>query len=207
MRRLMATLVLLAVALPLHAGADLVWPRTEGEMLHVMVALDRDMKMVHVHTDSLPEPPPLRNFGEQHFPPADVLDAKGYNDQYGWLADGFISLNPDEALWVELVDQTPGLETYEGGMRSMKQTHTYSPLFTTAGSSPRWRWTGTMVHNWYAASQFGEYDATYRVYLGDLSGTPLGDYMDDTVTLHWSYVPEPATALLFGAALLLRPRR
>ncbi len=182
------------------AQADQVWPQTIGDMEHVMVSLDPDMQMIHVHAPHVSLP--LRNFGESHFPPADVLDGEGYNDQYGWVADGLIQLDPGHAIWIELLTQTPGLETYEGGMRMMKHEHTYAPLFTTAGSPALWRWGGTMVHNWYAASTPGDYDATYRVFVGDESGAPLPGYTPGEVTLHWTYVPEPSTIalLLIGVA-------
>lgn len=202
-----AWLSVASLSLCAAARADLVWPRTVGEMEHVMVSLDAATHVIHVHVADVSLP--LRNFGESHFPPADVLDGKGYNDQYGWVADGMIQLDPGQAIWIALLTQTPGLETYEGGMRMMKEHHTYAPIHATAGSPAEWRWDGTMMHNWYAAAAPGSYEATYRVYVGDESGVPLDGFMAGEVTLHWNYVPEPSSTalMLFSAAAALARRR
>lgn len=184
----------LVVAFPLSAWAQ-SWPHNEGPMEHVLITLDSDTQTLTVTPPEVDEALPLRCFaGETYDPPADVLSGACYNDQYGWLPGGFISLPPDSAIWIEVVDPSAELGTYEGGMRSMTPTHSYDPLFGTDGSPERWMWDGTMMHNWYAATTPGPHTATYHVYVGDLSGNPLPGYIGDEVTLAWSLGSEPTPA-------------
>ena len=193
-----------ALALALPSSAD-VWPHTDGMMKHIMVGLENQMIMVHVEGDPYESLEMLRYPGESYTPPADVLNEKFYNSQYGWMADGFIGLPSGAGVFVSVVSSDAGLMVYEGGMRSMKHMHTYAPILGTDGSSPFWLWGGTMVHNWYAADAPGAYSATYSVYVGDAAtGAPLDGYMPGQVTLYFHAVPAPGTlgALALGACLL-----
>ncbi|HNO78813.1 MAG TPA: PEP-CTERM sorting domain-containing protein [Phycisphaerae bacterium] len=201
-----ATLAMTSTA----AFADL-WPQNVNgamNMKHVGVSLDGSN--VVVHADLASSPLDLVNFGESYTAPADVLDGKAYNDQYGWIYEGFDVPGTGDAIWIELESQTAGLETYEGGMRMMKASHTYAPLFGTDGSSDIWRFDRMMTHNWYAAALPGDYSATYRVYVGDeTTGVENLAYTSANVTLTWTNVPEPTSAFLLagGAIVVLRRRR
>ncbi len=190
-----------------RAAAD-VWPQDiDGGMKHIAISLDGSDVVAHPDLDA--SPLQLINFGETHFAPADVLDGKAYNNQYGWIFEGFTTPNAGEAIWVEVESQTAGLETYEGGMRPMKPNHTYDALFGTDASSTAWRFDRVMTHNWYAVTSPGEYEATYKVYVGDeITGVENLAYTPANVTLSWTNVPEPASVLLLaGGALAFIGRR
>ncbi len=180
------------------------WPQTIGEMVHVEVSLDDSViSIAPVHDGNLE----LHYFAESYTPPADVLDGKGYNDQYGWTTSGFWDLPPDALVWIEVLAHTPGLQTYEGGRRMHKDTHTYAPILATADSPTIWQWDGMMWHHWYAASDLGDYEAAYRVYIGDAQGEPLPGFTPGQVTLSWQYIPAPSSAVLTGLAGLVGLRR
>ncbi len=198
-------LVVSGLALTAPANAD-TWPLIDGPMEHVFVAFDGSRIDVTLENPGN-LPLPMLNHGETYTPPAAALDGKGYSSQFGWLVNGTWSPPAGTSVWVRLLDQTPGLDTYAGGMRSMATMHSYNPLFVTGGADDKWQWSGTMVHNWYAASLYGDYEATYEVYLGNSVGTPDPGYGADTVTLSWTYVPEPGSLTLLGLAGLLGLRR
>jgi len=204
-----------AIASP--AMADI--PKMGGEMNHVLVTLYQQQVFVTIER---PEDTPhtLYNYHESYDGPASVLDRLGYNAQYGWLANGFISLPSDASMWIEAIGQTPGLRTYEQG--------TFDPIFGTAGSATRWIWDGTMVHNWYAAAVVGNYAASYSLFVGYTdTGEPYPGYTAGGVTLDWTYprggldwvggsfveassvsqIPAPATLWGAGFALLGSARR
>jgi len=197
------TIGALACALTISTAQAQVWPQNVGPMHHILINFDGTD--ITLDAPDLDEPLPLRNFGETLNPPANVLEGKAYNDQYGWLANGIFS-PPSEpiqtAFWIRVVSQSPGLETYQGGMRPITPNHTFAPIFETDGAPDIWQWNGTMTHNWYAAAQPGDYTATYEVYVGDLAGTPVSGFGSDTVTFTWRYVPEPAAAVLLCAGLV-----
>jgi len=186
---LFASVSLLALA---TSAAHAQWPRSEGGMNHILIDFDGTNVSAELDTETIPSPLPLRAFDETYEPPADVLNGKAYNDQYGWLADGIFSPPAGTAFWVETLDATPGLEVYEGGMRPMRDMHTYAPILGTDGSSLRWKWSGAMTHNWYAASEFGDYSARYVVYIGDeITGEPVDGYGSDVVSLNWIHTEDP----------------
>ncbi|MCB9851355.1 MAG: PEP-CTERM sorting domain-containing protein [Phycisphaerales bacterium] len=183
-----------------------VWPLSVGGMKHAMVFWDEVNTGLEVHLED-PGPLALLDDGELHTPPSDVLDGKGYNNQYGFL-NGEAFSPPEGAIWVEVLAISPGLETYEGGMRMANVVnHTYAPILNAVGE--RWMWNQSMNHPWYAAATPGNYSVEYRVYVGDASnGDPLGGYVSDTTQFNFAYAPEPgALALLaFGACGILRRR-
>ncbi|MBK7403505.1 MAG: hypothetical protein IPJ41_02440 [Phycisphaerales bacterium] len=207
MHKLLASVLIIPV-LAGAAGAD-VWPHADGPMKHIMVGLDG--QTLTAHMDSPEERMPMLRYpGEQYTAPADVLDDSYYSSQYGWIPDGFIDLPAGAGVFISTLDATPGLDVYEGGMRSMIPMHTFAPILGTDGLGDPWQWDGTMTHNWYSAMQPGDYDAIYQVYLGDAaSGLPLDGYTPAEVSLHFSAVPAPgAIALLaFAGAILPRRRR
>ena len=196
-----------ALALGVSAGtaSAQTWPQVDGPMEHVMIAFDGTAVTSHADFAS---PPEMKNYGESYTPPADVLDGTFYSSQFGFLADGFISLDAGTAIWIEMTSATPGLEVYEGGMRMMRDMHTYAPIFGTDGSSATWKWNGMMHHPWFAATNPGNYSADFNIYIGDeITGAALSGYVPSTVTLEWVTVPAPTSASILGLGGLVAMRR
>jgi hypothetical protein len=201
------------------AGASMAQaPKMGGEMSHVLVSLYQQQIYISLERpDELPLT--MHNYQERYSGNAGVLDRSGYNAQFGWLANGFISLPSDAAMWIEPLDQTPGLRAFEQG--------TFAPIFGTAGSSTLWEWGGSMVHNWYSAFAIGDYEATYRVFVGALDGSHYPGYTGGQITLGWTYptgglgstggmytdvrstqqIPAPGASLVLAAAGVLGVRR
>ncbi len=202
-----------ASALFLASGACAqTWPQFEGAMKHVLVTFDGTNVGVEIDHNINPQPTPLPmvNYGDAHTAPADVLDGKFISSQYGFLADGFITLPQGAAIWVEMTGATPGIEAYEGGMRMMRANHTYAPIFGTAGSDAAWKWGGTMHHPWFAAANAGSYAMSFNLYIGDENtGAALQGFGSDTVTIDWVTIPAPSSAglLAIGGLVALRRRR
>jgi hypothetical protein len=132
-----------------------------------------------------------------------VLTDKSYNYQYGWdggLLDETAHPFPGgSVVWVKVLSQTPGLETYyKDGLDDPWYGSAYFPLFGTPGpggspSSDKWRWNKGMRHNVYAIPKtfYGRIQATYQVYVGEangvetinpLTGQPFGSSI---VTFNW----------------------
>jgi hypothetical protein len=157
--------------------------------------------------------PVLRSLtGTDQLDPANVpvynaLNGTAWNWQYGWANDLLNkSLIPaGDKIWIQLITQSDGLNTYA---RS-----SYAPIWGTGGTSNIWKWNEMMgmSHNAYTVTPgYGEWSATYNVYLGDMtSGAAISGYGSDTVTLTWTSIPEPATLALMGTGLfyLLGSRR
>ncbi len=200
--------ILLAGFTAAGAKAD-VWPQNVNgvtNMKHIAISLNGSNVVATANLDE--SPLDLINFGESHFSPANVLDTKAYNDQYGWIYEGFDVPAAGDAIWIEVESQSFGLETYEGAMRPMKASHSYDPIFSTDGSADIWRFDRMMTHNWYAVTDPGEYSATYNIYVGDeLSGEENLSFNPTSVTLTWTYVPEPASALLLSIGAIIGLRR
>jgi len=188
-------------------------PDISGAMKHVFISYDSASGISSWVDDSLPGDPAsnpvvLNTFPGESYPGnAAVLDDTYYSARYGWLANGFINLQPDEAIWIERVDATPGLDVYEGGMRGMWAMHSFDPILGTAGSSDLWQWNGTMMHNWYATDAVGSFEATYRVFLGDLAGNEIAGVASDTVTLTFNAIPSPGALGIAACGLLAATRR
>ncbi len=192
------------------AGAQLPQFMWDGGMKHVLISFDGTSLGIEVDPNSpqLPLPLAMRTFGESYQGNASVLDGKFYSSQYGFLADGFISLPAGAAISIEMLSATQGLEVYEGGLRSMLANHTYAPIFGTDGSDTAWQWGGTMHHPWFAAGALGSYEAVFEVYLSDAAtGDRLSGFVSDTVTLQWRAVPAPGTAAVLGLGGLVASRR
>ncbi|MFQ5423603.1 MAG: hypothetical protein ACE5F9_06430 [Phycisphaerae bacterium] len=174
----------LGVCVALGGGlsvAEGVPPHLGGPMKHVLITLNGNaLRIAYDHNPaevmSLPVYP-----CETYAAPADVLDGMAYNAQYGWLAGGFINLPPGFTIRIQLLDQTPGLETYEA--------LTFQPIFTTGGSGAVWNWNGSMVHNWYVAREPGFYAATYHVFVADPAGQPDPAFVAADLTLDWDLAP------------------
>lgn len=202
------TITALALAIAATAASSSLagpstWPQSNGSMWHIMIGFDGTDITIGAPTN--PAPLEMFNYGEAYTAPADVLDGRMYNDQYGWLANGIFTPPTDTAIWIMQTGGTAGLETFEGGMRPMRPNHTYNPIFTD--SVTPWMWGGAMTHHWHTATAPGAYQATYEVYIGDLSGLPLSQYGSDTVTLQWNAIPAPGSALIMASLGLASLRR
>ena len=136
-----------------------------------------------------------------------VLTDKAYSLQYAWNPGGVFTPPEGAAVWIECLNASPGLETYDGpGNKNENPPRPYTPIFGTGGSPTKWAWYGRMAHNAYAIRQSttSVLSAEYRVYFGDAqtgARDAFSQYDDATVTLTWTVDPvtEPPT-FLFGAA-------
>lgn len=197
-------LIVAAAAFAASTAGAQTWPQFENPMVHVLIDFDGTDVTAHPEGGNLD----MINYGDTHFAPADVLDGKYISSQYGFLADGFITLPQDAAIWIEMTSASAGIEAYEGGMRMMRENHTYAPMFGTAGSDAAWKWGGTMHHPWFAAENHGSYEMVLNLYIGDaVTGAPLSGYGSESVTLSWTTVPAPTTAALMGLGGLVAVRR
>ncbi|MCA9259264.1 MAG: hypothetical protein KDA61_08700 [Planctomycetales bacterium] len=181
---------------PVHA--DYVLPAMGGglvaqgvvEMKHADVLFDGSN--IEVHVDPTVPTPLLRPLeAPNEFDPAlpwSVLNGKAYNFQYGWNPGGFLRMPLGGWIWIEQLETTPGLETYQ----RPPAEPAYTPIFGTAETSARWKWQLEMVHNAYAFvdPQLAQLEATYRVYIGnELTGEPLPGYGSAEVTFHFKAEP------------------
>lgn len=201
-QRIAFVIILAAVMAPTLCDAGTVIPMIGGgqvkaPMVHVDVFYDYAANRMSVDVDTslpVPEMRPLAP-GDTFDPaqPWSVLSGKAYNFQYGWIASGYFVLPAGASVWVELLRQSPGLETYRGN----KDKGGYLPIFGTAGSSLRWKWPGTMTHNTYAVRNPADaiYSASYKVYFGDtITGDPIPGYDSEIVTLRLAVRSEPRRA-------------
>jgi hypothetical protein len=196
------------------ASADLsTAPRVGGEMKHVAIFFDGSA--VTAHVEALPDEPAeasveLVRYPGERYTPGGVLDGTYYSARYGWIIAAPFALGPDERMWIELIGATPGLKAYLGGMRTMRDKHSYAPIFGTDGSPAGTEWNGMMRHDWFSVDGPGDYEATFRVYVGDAGGAPSPGLEAGEVTLRWTAIPSPgaAGALAVGAVVVgVRRRR
>ncbi len=160
------------------AGAN--QPTLGGPMVHLEVGFDGASLSVHkASADALV----LRAYpGVAYEAPADVLNETSYNGQYGWMIAGAWSLPEGASLWIQSIDCSPGLDVYA----ARNAPSPYAPIFGTQGTPDSIRWSGMMMHNWYATGTDGRYLAQYRVYFGDESGAPLAGFNAAEVRLDWT---------------------
>lgn len=195
-----ATLSAQTYVTPMMGGGQ-----TVADMVHIDVYYDAYANQLSAQVDDSYGIPELRaleaGYAFDPEAPYGVLNGRAYNSQYGWNVGGFFRLPPGAAIWIELTDCTPGLETYSG----WGQTGTYAPIFGTGGSPRLWKWSGVMVHNTYAVSNspIGRLFADYHIYFGDAntgSRTNFTELDDTTVRLEWTVVPvEDPMTFKFGA--------
>ncbi|MCA1971753.1 MAG: PEP-CTERM sorting domain-containing protein [Caenispirillum sp.] len=165
--------------------------------------------------------------------PWSVLQGRAFSRQFGWWAGSSGSgLGPaalqakveayygtGASIWIELVSQTPGLETYKavgkygvdaGNTTTVTDPTAYTGLFGTAGSPLIWQWDYQMDHNTYAVdlnatNGWGQlFSATYRLYIGDNLGNELPAALGKHTLETWTWlapVPEPETHALLLAGL------
>jgi hypothetical protein len=178
------------------------WP-----MEHIMVSMNGGAIEAHANTDASNPVTMQRFVGERYDGNAGALDEMYYSDQYGWILDGIVDPGSGNSIWIELVSQSDGLETYEGGRRMMIGAQTFDPIFGTDASDMIWQWSGTMTHNWYAADSIGDYEATYSVYVGDSAGNAVDGFSAGEVTLNFRAVPTPGSLAILGLGALGVVRR
>lgn len=178
------------------------WP-----MEHIMVSMNGGAIEAHANTDAS-NPILMQRFaGESYEGNASALNEMYYSDQYGWVLDGIVDPGLGNSIWIELVSQTDGLESYEGGRRMMIGDQTFNPIFGTDASATNWQWSGMMTHNWYAADSLGDFEATYSVYVGDSAGNAVDGFSAGEVTLNFRAVPTPGSLAIFGLGVLSVARR
>ena len=179
------------------------WP-----MEHIMVSMD-DSNNLHAHVNADASNPieMLRFEGETYDGNANALDNMYYTDQFGWILDGIVNPGAGNSIWIEMTTQTTGLETYEGGRRMMIDAQSFNPIFGTDASSNAWQWSGMMTHNWYAADALGDYQATYRIFVGDSAGNAVDGFGETSVTLYLRAVPAPGSLAMLGLGSLVATRR
>ena len=195
--------IISAFAFATIATADI--PSMGGPMKHVDVTLNASNNL-EVHVDTSTGMPMLTRYpGEQYDAAASVLDGTFYNAQYGWTVSGFWAPPQDSYIWIDQVAVTSGLRVYSGG--TMMNQGSFDPIFGTEGSDTAIMWDGTMLHNWYATDLHGEYEATYRVYLGDINAQPTAGFGDAFVTLNWGTIPTPGALAVLSVSGLLATRR
>ncbi|MFM1803917.1 MAG: hypothetical protein RL136_796 [Planctomycetota bacterium] len=158
------------------APADL--PDLGGAMVHLIV--DFDGVNMQVYPESTGPLTLQRYEGADYAGAAAILNTKAYNAQFGWLVGGFWQPPLGNAVWIERMDSTPGLQVYDQG--------TFEPIHGTDGSPSAAMWNGVMRHNWYAVDSGGSYSAHYRVYLGDpFTAEPNPKYGQAEVVLQWEF--------------------
>lgn len=179
---------------PVFVSPHLAGGQLSGDMIHIDVSFDESANRIVAHVDDTQPTPLLAPLAAgQAFEPEKkyaVLNQKGYNAQYGWNIGEFFTLPPGSAIWIEQVGASPGLEVYE----SSGVNGGYAPIFGTAGSAPKWKWSGFMVHNTYAVlNPFRSmYVADYRVFVGDAqtgSRDAFSDIGETQLRLLWQTLP------------------
>ncbi|TWT73800.1 hypothetical protein Pla123a_36940 [Posidoniimonas polymericola] len=167
---------------PFRGGAQVTAPMKHADTTYYGSTLS-------VRIDESVPVPLLRALNEpDEFDPAGtwgMLNGSQYNSQYGWNFSRVDAYPPVGAwFWIEQLDASPGLRAYE--------QDTGKPIFGTDGSSPRWRWSGVMMHNLYAIERPRESElfASYRMYIGyDATGEPVPDYTAAEVTFAFLATP------------------
>lgn len=198
------------------SGALASSPTLGGPMSHLLVTLFNNEIILSFESPSMSTVTMHDNAGD-FTAGASVLNNNGYNGQFGWLANGFISLPPSSGIFVRTLASSPHLSVYE--------ETTFASILGTDGSDDVWQWDGTMTHNWYSSDTHGEHLARYEVFVGDLAGNPLDGYTSATIDLRFEYgqdlsgrigtlgsglvppVPSPGTITIMSAGLICTRRR
>lgn len=206
---------LITAAASSHALADI--PQMGGGMSHLLVSIFDQQVFVTLESPSMATVEMTQGAGA-FSGSASILDGLGHNSQFGWLANGFISLPPSSGVFVRTLGGSQHLSVYsEFG---------YEPILGTDGSNSIWQWDGSMTHNWYASDVKGPHAVRYEVFVGDLAGNPLDGWTSGNIELNFTYgpsldgrigtlnggpipaVPAPGSlALLAGGLILTRRQR
>lgn len=193
--RLQALLIPAVFACGAHADI----PQLGGPMSHLLVSVFDQQVFVTYESPGL-STVELQSFDASFDGPASVLNGRAHNAQFGWLANGFISLPGGSGVFVEHVSSSAGLDVYEES--------SFDAILGTNGSSDTWQWDGSMTHNWYAADEAGTLTATYNVFVGDLSGQILDGWSGAQVTLTFESPRVPlgnADGRVLGLGVVVTP--
>lgn len=210
MKALISTLCVVAGA----ASADV--PQMGGAMSHLLVSIFDQQVFMSFESPSMSTVEMLEGSGT-YDGAASVLDHTGVNSQFGWLANGFISLPSNSGVFVRSYGSSPHLDVYsEFG---------FEPILGTDGSDLVWEWNGQMTHNWYSSDVMGPHSVSYEVFVGDDAGTPLEGWGSASIDLNFLYgqdlsdrigslgngavsaVPAPGALSVIGLAGLCARRR
>ncbi|PCJ50153.1 MAG: hypothetical protein COA74_02685 [Gammaproteobacteria bacterium] len=176
--RIQSVCIVLAMAAG-AAHADI--PQMGGSMSHLLVSIFDQQVYVTFESPNLSTVEMTEGSGV-FSGSASVLDGMGHNAQFGWLANGFISLPPSSGVFIRTFGRSEHLSVYsEFG---------YDPIMGTDGSDSVWQWDGTMTHNWYASDVKGPYSVRHEVFVGDQSGNPLDGWISGGVELNFTYGPD-----------------
>ena len=156
-------------------------PTLGGPMSHLLVTLFQNQVFLTFESPSMSTVSMQDNDGD-FTGGASVLNGMGYNAQFGWLANGFISLPPESGIFVRTLAGSPHLSVYE--------ETTFASILGTDDSSDIWQWDGTMTHNWYSTDTHGSHFARYEVFVGDMLGNPLHGYTSASIDLWFEYPPD-----------------
>ncbi|MDF1809270.1 MAG: hypothetical protein P1U42_06205 [Phycisphaerales bacterium] len=156
-------------------------PTLGGPMSHLLITLFQNQIFVTYESPSMSTVEMQDNDGS-FVGNTDVLNDMGYNAQFGWLANGFISLPPSSGIFVRTISSSPHLSVYEEG--------SFSEILGTGLSDEIWQWDGTMTHNWYATDVHGPHSARYEVFVGDLAGNPLLGFESGFIDFNFVYGPD-----------------
>ncbi len=172
MRAALATVALTAGV----ASADL--PQMGGPMSHLLVTIFDQQVYLSFESPSMSTVEMLEATST-YDGAASVLDHTGVNSQFGWLANGFISLPSGSGVFVRTLGASEHLSVYsEFG---------FDPILGTDGSDSIWQWNGQMTHNWYSSDVRGPHFASYEVFVGDLSGNPLEGWGSASIDLNFVF--------------------
>ena len=191
-------------------------PQMGGPMSHLLVSIFNDQVFLEFESPSM-STVELQSSSSSFDGGASVLDGMGFNSQFGWLAEGFISLPPSSGVFVRTLSMSQHLRVYsEFG---------FDPIMGTEGSELIWQWNGTMTHNWFATEVKGPHAASFEVFVGDQSGNPLDGWISGTIDLNFIYggdpndrlgvrgsglvgqVPAPGSLLVLGSGICMVRRR
>ena len=175
MKSLIATSAIVAM-MGSPALADI--PSLGETMSHLLVTLFQNQIYVTLETPTMATVLMQDNIGT-FSDGAEVLNNQGYNGQFGWLANGFISLPPSSGIFVRTVSSSPHLSVFEQG--------SFDEILGTGESAETWQWGGSMTHNWYSTDVHGVHHASYEVFVGDLSGNPRDGFQSGLISLNFEY--------------------
>lgn len=175
------TLLISALVAATGVSAIADSPTLGGPMSHLLVTLFQNEIYITFESPSMSDVDMQDNTGD-FSGSSSILNNTGYNAQFGWLVNGFISLPPSTGIFVRTTSISEYLSVYEEG--------SFESILGTDDSNETWQWDGTMTHNWYATDVHGPHFASYEVFVGDLAGNPLDGFTSGFVDLSFQYGPD-----------------
>lgn len=156
-------------------------PTLGGSMSHLLITLFQNEIFITLESPNKTTVEMQDNAGT-FAGSSSVLNDLGYNGQFGWMANGFISLPPSSGIFVRTMSMSRHLSVFEQG--------SFDEILGTGDSNNTWQWDGTMTHNWYATDVHGPHRASYEIFVGDLSGNPLDGFQSGFIDLNFQYGPD-----------------